>query len=185
MLTNNVFAFLPLGQLDTSQYLNPPAHSDEAALATVYTMIARAVGITDNIATLKGNNGKIDRYFWNDSTQTTTFKGPITSHATLGTLTNIPAASHLNGSNVIPAFNHHQLVILRGTYTGSGGTAVTHWMLGTLYTKTGATMDTVVANDPWTGMQVEIDQETKTVVSPAGFPLTNFKVNGYRVVTIN
>lgn len=182
--SDKVFAFLPISQLDNSQYLNPPAHSDGAALATVYTMIGRAVGITDGVGSLKGNNAKIDRYFWHDATQTTTFNGPITSHATLGPLTNIAPAAHLSNGNVIGQMGSHRLVILRGTYTKSGGGTATHWMLGTLYTKVDADIS-VIANDPWTGAQVEIDPSSKTVTSPTGFPLTDFTVDGYQSVTVN
>jgi hypothetical protein len=43
----------------------------------------------------------------------------------------------------------------------------------------------IVANDPRTGLQVQIDPSTKMVVAPANFPLTNFTVNGYRPVSID
>ena len=50
--------------------------------------------------------------------------------------------------------------------------------------KTGAHTDTIVANDPWTGQQVQIDPVTKHVVLPANFPLANFTVNGMQSLTI-
>lgn len=53
------------------------------------------------------------------------------------------------------------------------------------YTKLGNAVNTVVANDPWTGMHVEISPATKKVVSPAGFPLTNFTVDGFQPVVVN
>ncbi len=68
---------------------------------------------------------------------------------------------------------------------GCGGTA-THWMLATLYTQNADnSVNTVVANDPRTGMQVEIDPVTKTVVSPQNFPLANFKIDGYQAVAVH
>ncbi|MGH6789965.1 MAG: hypothetical protein ACRECC_09820 [Pseudolabrys sp.] len=178
------FTFLPIGQLDTGQYLHTPHHADAASLAAVYTMIARAVGITDGVALLK--NVKIDKYYWHDATQAATFTGPITAHATLGPLANIAPAARLNGINVVGQMNAHRLVILRGTYsTGDRSAPGTHWMLGTMYTKFGNIVGSIIANDPWTGMQVEIDPFMKKVSVPANFPLTNFTVNGYQAVTVN
>lgn len=183
VVSNRVFDFLPISQLDISQYLNPPAHSDEAALATAYTMIARAIGITDDVATLKSVS--IDRYFWDDATQTATFAGPVTEHATLGPLMSLGNAQMAN-SNVIGQINLKKLVILRGVYTKSGGGAGVHWMLATMDTRNpDNTISAVVANDPWIGVQVTIDPVTKTVVSPANFPLMGFRVDGYRAVTVN
>jgi hypothetical protein len=175
-----VFSFLPVSQSDKSQYIGTPAHTADASLAAVYTMIARAVGISDNVSTLK--NVKIDKYFWHDATQTTTFSGPVASHATLGALKILSASAHLGATNVIGQMNAHRLVILRGAYTKSGGGTAPHYMLGTMYTKKGTAVQTIVANDPWTGTQVEISPVTRKVVTP-GFPLSTFKVNGYRPVT--
>ncbi len=180
-VSGKVFAFLPISQLDKSQYHSNPAHADQASLAAVYTMIGRAVGITDNVSTLI--NVKIDKYFWHDSSQTTTFSpSPLTSHATLGAMKTIAAATHLNNTNVIGQMNVHRLVILRGTYTKPGGGTATHYMLGTLYTKSGTAVLSVVADDPWTGTQVEISPATKKVIT-ASFPLANFKVDGFQAVT--
>jgi hypothetical protein len=176
--SNVVFAFLPIKQSEKPQYIGNPAHTDEASLATVYTMIARAVGVTDNVGTLK--NVKINKYFWHDATQTTTFSGPVTTHATLGALKPLAANAHLDATNVAGQMNVHRLVILRGTFVKSGAT-VTHYMLGTMYTKQGTGVKTVVANDPWTGTQVEISPTSRMVVTP-GFPLPTFKVNGYQPV---
>jgi hypothetical protein len=179
-LSNSIFSFSPVQQTDKSQYLIAPAHADAASLATVYTMIARAVGNSDNVALLK--DVKIDKYFWKDATQTTTFAGPITTHATLGLMKPIAAATPLNATNVIGQLNLRRLVILRGTYAKAGGGTGTHHMLATLYTKTASNaVSTVVANDPFTGRQVEINPATKRVTTP--FPLTNFTVNGYEAVT--
>jgi hypothetical protein len=181
--SSKVFIFLPLGQLDVSQYLTAPMHADGAALAAVYTMVARAVGLTDNDARLK--DVKIDRFFWDDATQTATWKGPVRTHATLGAMTTISGSTPLNGTNVVGRMKAEKLVILRGTYRKSDGSIGTHWLLGTLYTKhADGSVSTVVANDPLTGEQIEIDPLTKKVLSP-NFPLAKFKVNGYQAVTLN
>jgi len=178
-----VFTFLPIGQRDRWEYTVKPLHADAASLAAVYTMIARAIGITRNVATLKGV--KIDTYFWKDATQKATWKGPVTTRATLGTLSAIPANVPLKSTNVIGQMNAFKLVILRGTYNNNGSSA-THWMLGTLYTRdVDGTPAFVIAHDPWTGMQVMIDPTTKRVVWPANFPLKNFRINGYQPVTLN
>jgi len=181
--SSKVFVFLPINQLDPAQYMSAPAHADEASLAAVYTMIARAIGITDNDANLI--DVKIDKYFWNDATQTATWTGPITAHATRGALTSLSGTTPLDATNVIGRMNQQQLVILRGTYKKSDGSAASHWLLGTLYTTAdGGNLSTVVAHDPFSGAQIEIDPSTKRVLTP-NFPLANFKVNGYQRVSIN
>jgi hypothetical protein len=178
-LANAIFSFSPIQQTDKSHYQGVSTHADAASLATVYTMIARAVGNTDNVALLK--DVKIDKYFWHNATQTTTFAGPITTHATLGVMKTIAAATPLNATNVIGQLVAHRLVILRGTYAKAGGGTATHHMLATLYTKTATNgVNTVVANDPFTGTQVEINPTTKRVTTT--FPLQNFIVDGYQPV---
>lgn len=182
---NKVFTFLPAVQHEPSEYIKPDKYdltSDLTSLATVYTMIARAIGVTDNVAALKGV--KIDKYFWDEKTQTTSWTGPVTQHATLGTLAPIGSAAALDNSNVIGALNQRKVVILRGSYTGAAK-GVFHYMLATLYTKdSNNTVTDVIANDPWTGQQVTINPTTKKVVSPANFPLPNFTVDGYQPVTL-
>jgi hypothetical protein len=178
-----VYTFLPISQRDKSQYATPPANANAASLAAVYTMIARAIGITRNVAALK--DVKIDTYFWKEATKTTVWKGPVTTRATLGTFKAIAANARLNGTNVIGEMKIGHLVILRGTYTKSNGIKAEHWLLGTLYTASGNALDAVIANDPWTGMQVTIDPVSKKVVWPADFPLTGFKVDGYQPMTVN
>jgi hypothetical protein len=180
---HRVFNFLPISQLDDSQYATPPAHADAASLATVYTMIARAIGITKNVAALQGI--KIDTRYWVDATQIAKWRGAVTTRATLGALTDIPAGIPLDKSNVIGAMRLGDLVILRGTFS-SGGSTATHYMLGTLYTVDNrGRLAAVVAHDPWTGAQLVIDPNTKTVVAPSDFPLAGFTIDGYQPVTLN
>jgi hypothetical protein len=181
---SKVFAFLPISQHDDSQYNTPPADSKLTALATVYTMIARAIGIAQNVPSL--TDVPIDRYFWDEATQKTKWRGPVKDYATLGTLTTIAAGTPIEAANVIGAMDNEQLVILRGRYVTEGGDTATHWMLGTLYREdTGGNPVAVLAHDPWTGQQVTIDPATKRVVTPEDFPLENFRVNGYQPVTVN
>ncbi len=173
--SSKVYAFLPIGQLDLSQYSATPAHADAASQAAAYTMIARAIGNTQGVTALQ--NVKINTY-WNDTTQSAHWSGAVTTYATLGTLTTLGNAA-LNNSNVLGALKQQKLVLLRGTYK-SGSTTATHWMLATMFTP-GA----VIANDPWTGSQVMINEGTKKVMLPAGFPLSNFTVDAYQPVTVN
>jgi hypothetical protein len=145
-------------------------------------MLARMVGVTENDARLV--DVKIDRYFWDDETQTASWRGPIQTYLGLGALTNIPRGRPLNVANVIGRMNNGRLVILRGSYRKTDGSLATHWLLGTMYTAAdGGSIRRVVANDPASGSQVEIHPNTKRVVTP-DFPLADFRVNGYRAVAI-
>ena len=176
---SKVYVFLPIDQLERGEYASAPAHADAASVATVYTMIGRAIGLTDDIALLK--NEKIDKYYWDDATQTTTWTGPVTTHATLGTTQTLAAATPIDTTNIIGMLDTRQPVIISGP---SGG--VTHFMLATLYTTdTGGNVTALIANDPWTGKQVWIDPTTKQVVSPSNFPLAGWSVKHYRSVTLN
>lgn len=180
--TGRVFTFLPLEQREPTEYLNPPAHADSAALAAVYTVVARAIGYTDAVAALK--LVKIDRYFWDDSAQTASWTGPVTAHATLGSLLTLGPSDPIDDSNIIGPLKARNVVIVRGQYDTGNGTA-THWMLATLFTADSSNVTiALVALDPWTGQQVFIDPTTRQVTRPAGFPLANFKVDGYVVMTL-
>jgi hypothetical protein len=90
----------------------------------------------------------------------------------------------LNNANVIGEMKIGRLVILRGSYTKNNGAKAEHWLLGTLYTASGNALNAVIANDPWTGMQVTIDPATKKVIWPANYALTGFKIDGSRPVTL-
>jgi len=177
-----VYTFLPAVQQDKSQYATAPRTPGIYALATVYAMIARGIGVTREIAALK--TIKIDR-FWNDAKKVAVWRGPASTLATLGTLKPIAGNTRLNNTNVIGEMAIGRLVILRGSYTRSNGRKAEHWLLGTLYTTAGNALSAVIANDPWTGQQVTIDPATKQIVWPANYPLTGFKIDGYQPVTLN
>jgi hypothetical protein len=184
VVSSLVYTFLPVSEHEPSEYTGASAHADAASLAVVYTMLARAIGITDSVALL--NNVKIDKYFWHDATQTTTYTGPVTTHLTFGNLTSVGSGVALGTGNVIGKLNLGNVVILRGTYVKADRTLGTHYMLATLYTKNAnGTVSAVVADDPWTGQQVTVNPITKKVLSPANFPLTNFTVNAYRAVSLH
>ena len=146
---------LPISQLEKSNYDEPAPHRREASLAACFTMIARAIGNTLDLESLK--DVKIDTFFWDDATQQTFFSGPVTNFATLGAFQNIgPSASLAN--NVIARMENERLVLLRGTYE-RGGQTERAWMLGTLFTsENDGTLIAVLANDPFIGQQVEIDR---------------------------
>ena len=181
VISNVPVIFLPISHLERSNYGEMALHRDEASLAACYTMIARAIGNALDFGPLK--DIKIDQYFWNDATQRSAWGGPVTDFATLGNFQPIGPDTPLR-NNVVARMEDEKLVLLRGTYERGGETARS-WMLGTLFTsRADGTVIAVVANDPFTGEQVEIDPRTKMVVPPATFPLTNFKVDGFRPVTI-
>ena len=141
-------------------------------------MLARAIGITKNVAALKAI--KIDTTYWHDSTQTTTFNGTLTSHATRGAVIALAAATPISAANILGHLKANKVVLI------SGPSAVgTHSMLATSYqTDSAGTVIGLIANDPYTGKQVRIHPTTKKVVSPTGFPLTTFKVTSFRVITL-
>jgi hypothetical protein len=180
---SKVLVFVPINQFDDGNYGKPPEHPEGAALAAVYTIIARGIGSGLKVPKLGGV--AIDKSFWDDAAEKTKFKGPLTDYATLGKLTKIPAGERLSDGNVIGAFALGKLVILRGKFTREGGGTGTHWMLGTLHTeKSIGKVTAVLADDPWTGRQVSIDPKTKRVTSP-GFPLEDFEVDAFQEVTLN
>lgn len=179
----DLYTFLPIGQLHRSQYEKAPKNADVASLAVAYTIVARAIGVTKNVAELKGV--KIDTHFWNDATKTASWTGPVTTYAELGPVQSL-AGQQLGGGNVVGAMVLNDVVLMRGTFDRPGGGTGKHWMLGTLFTRDGGgAVTAVLANDPWTGRQVKIDPTTKRVASPADFPLENFTLDAYRTVTIN
>jgi hypothetical protein len=179
---NKVFTFLPIEQLERTQYKKNPVHESAASLAAVYVMIARAIGNTRGIDALR--NAKIDTY-WKDATQVATWTGAVTTHAKLGAFSALAPQTKLNSNNVLGQLKLQRLVILRGSYSKAGGGTAEHYLLATMFNaKVSGAINAVVANDPWTGEQVLIDPSSKAVLYPAGFPLKDFKVDGYRSVTL-
>src|SRR5262249_866840 len=128
---NRLFTFLPISQLDPAQYSIAVSHADEASKAASFTIIARAIGITKNVAKLKGV--PIDRYFWDDAAQKARWTGPVTQHASLGPVTAIAAAEPIAQGNIIGPIKARRAVLIRGTFDESGGGTGTHWMLATSF----------------------------------------------------
>ncbi|MGH6789850.1 MAG: ZmpA/ZmpB/ZmpC family metallo-endopeptidase-related protein [Pseudolabrys sp.] len=176
-----VFTFNRISQFDKSNYRGATNHIDQASLAACYTMIARAIGVDQDYSALA--EVQIDKYFWVDATQKTLWRGPVTSDATLGPLKAIPANVTLT-TTVVANMKRGKVVLLRGSYQNGGKTAEA-WMLGTLFTSDeNGKILAVIANDPFTGAQIQIDPVKKTVAAPRSFPLKGFKVDAYQVVTI-
>jgi hypothetical protein len=89
----------------------------------------------------------------------------------------------LLNSDLIRALGEDRVVAVRGSYEGPSRIEP-HWMLATSYTVDSAgTVNRIVANDPWTGKQVQIDPNTRSVVAPTPFPLRNWQINGYQIVS--
>jgi hypothetical protein len=178
----SVYVFPPLGQFNDLAYAAPAAHEDAAALGAVYAILGRGIGMTDGIAKLQ--DVTIDTYF-DDATQTTSWRGLIKQHATRGPWTQIAAAEPIGESNIIGAIRAHQTVIVSGSYDNGDGRK-THDLLATSFTdKKDGTVTGLVADDPWTGRQVLIDPISKAVTAPANFPLQGFNVTRFQTVTLN
>jgi hypothetical protein len=179
-----LYTFLPISQLDRSQYTHKVKHEDEASLAAAYTIIARAIGVTNDVDGLK--DVAIDTDFWDDASETATWTGPVTGHATRGPRRLVASRVKLDEGNVIGALRARQVVLLRGKYRREAGGKATQWMVATSFTTDAqGNVTAVVADDPWTGLQVRIDPATKRVVAPADFPLAHFTVNAFQTVTLN
>ena len=176
-----IYTFLPISQLEPMEYTDSPAHADEASLATVFTMVARAMGVSRDLPQFE--RMKVDRYFWDDAAQTSTWRGPITRYATKGAFISLSAEGPIDDTNIIGEIRARRLVAIEGTYTTNGGQTATHWMLATLFAENGTVITALVANDPWTGRQVRIDPVTKQVTTP-GFPLAGFTVHGYSTISL-
>jgi hypothetical protein len=180
---NLLYTFLPISQLDKSQYAHKVKHQDEASLATAYTIIARAIGITDDVRTLQ--DAPIDTY-WDDKTEHAQWRGAVTDHATRGSVMPLSNAEPIDENNVIGPLRARQAVIVRGTFKKAGGGKGKHWMLATSFvTDDAGNIVALVADDPWTGLQVQIDPETKQVVEPPDFPLAHFKLDAFQTVTLD
>lgn len=179
-----IFTFLPIEQLEPTEYQAPPKFAMRASLAAVYTMIARAIGYTDGDAAIMST--KIDEFFWDDAAKKAKWAGPVTTHATRSSLLALSANTPIDDSNIIGLLKSKHIVIIRGHYDSSSSGTAPHWMLATLFTADAGNATTnLIANDPWTGTQVWIDPATHQVVRPAVFPLANFTVDGYQSVTLN
>lgn len=175
---DRIFTFLPIRQFDRAEYSKPAPHANRASEAAVYTMLARAIGITKNLPRMTAI--RIDTTYWHDSTQTTTFNGAITAHATRGPVIELAAATPISAANILRYLNANRVVLISGP-TAQG----THYMLATSYQTDGTgKVIGLIADDPYTGQQVRIHPTTKKLVAPAGFRLSTFKVTSFRVITL-
>lgn len=98
----------------------------------------------------------------------------------------IAAATALGEDNVIAPLPARDVVLLRARFVQAGGGLGTQWLLATSFTTDAdGNVSAVVADHPWTGLQVGIDPTTKQVIAPADFPLAKFTVNAVQTVTLN
>jgi hypothetical protein len=176
---DRVYVFVPIRQFDNVEYADRPEHPDEASRATVYTMIARAIGFAEDVEALKETTVDV---FWDDAAQDTTWTGPVTHRAERGALTELTGA--IAEGNVIGLIRQRRVAVLRGLH-GPDGDRRPHHMLATSFTvNPNGTVKELVANDPHTGKQVRIDPGTRRVVTPASFPLENYRVTDYQPITL-
>ena len=148
--------YRPISQYDAAQYSGGKVvdHADQAGLATILTMIARAIA-HDNVPT-------IDQLF--DSAKSAAdwhgvgWQNPLADKVTfsIGPQASEPSvatALALDSKTDLGALLGHGPVILEGS-------SDTAWLLAVARTKDG-----IVANDPLTGMRVLLgyDDATKTV----------------------
>ena len=181
VFNKRVLTFVPIGQRDTWEYQEPATHREQASKAAVFTMIARAIGVSD-VYSKALDRTAIDFYFWEDSVQRSYWQGPVKDFAVLGRLTALGPTQSLVDSDLLRALQNDRVAVVRGAYDGPNG-PTPHWMLATSYTvDPGGALSRIFANDPWTGRQVQIDPDSKMVAGSAVFPLWNWRMDGYQVV---
>jgi hypothetical protein len=178
---SRVYVFVPITQFDNVEYFERPEHPEGASRATVFTMVARAIGFAEDVDELKETETPIDT-FWFDATQETRWAGPVANHAALGDVTEHDG--NIGEGNIIGLIRQSRVVALRG-FHGPDRDRAPHWMLATSFTvNPNGTVKELVANDPHTGKQVRIDPATRRVETPAMFPLENFRVTDYQPIML-
>jgi hypothetical protein len=186
------FYFYPVGQLDPAQYERRPKKPDQASKGAVFTIIAHTTGDINALASLQ--NVFID-YYWNGTTEVTTWRGPVTTRVSifspaLGVGAVLPDDGNLTpigfgGDDVIDRLVAGNAVLLHGT---SSIDPDGHWMLATSVVKDNlGAINGVAALDPWTGGQVILNVSDWRVAFPADFETENFvfTATGYFYATIH
>lgn len=183
------YVYLPVGQRDPSQYSNSilASFANEACKAAVYAMLGRSIGQNfPNQMYASSNpdavlqNVPIGQFWLNDTVGA--YLGPLRGLVSLSSKITIPSRVEISDSNVIGALKTGNPVVIHGTVKGN---AAGHWMLATDFlTDSNGRVIRLLANDPWTGGQVQINPVNKAIMSgPPGFFKT-FRLDGYQVVTI-
>jgi len=172
---DRIYTFIPIDQFEALNYIDQPQFAGFASAAAVYTMIAHAIGVTRDLPFLI--QVKIDKNFWNDATQTATFTGPVTKHASLGPDTQI------EGDNLIDALTVGTPAVVRGPQSPSSP-SLEHHMLMTSFTKENGVITAMLANDPSTGKQIKIDPVTGRVIDPETPLLTAWRMTHFRKLVL-
>jgi hypothetical protein len=179
---DRLYIALPTGQLDPWEYASRPKHADAASKAAAFAMVARAIGVARGDTDL--SEASISD-FWRDASQEPRWSGPVKTFAKLGEAIDLGRDDVIDGTNVIGQLRRNRFVLLRGTYKDRDRIDREHWVLATSIIKDEAgTITAVVANDPWTGTQIEISPMTRTVSRPADFALRKFKVKGFQAAIL-
>jgi UDP-3-O-[3-hydroxymyristoyl] glucosamine N-acyltransferase len=163
MATVNGHAYMPISQMSPNNYTGGTFKSDseQACLATVYAMAERGT---------KGDNSIPINKFYNTS------EGALLPN----NMTRGPLTDNLTSLQYGP-----QLLMIRGTASTGSGAQEAHYMLGT-YVNDVQGKKEIVANDPYSGVQVTIDANTGRVVNPpAGYANINFTADAFRTLTVN
>jgi len=186
----------PIGQLDTDarfgtyQSTNSQAAMDKNSTckATVYTMVARALGM----------NAKIDD-FWSpsDGAVVGALSSKLDPRGDVATGTVIQSKQGTGLSDVVSKLGENNPVILRGSILQYGAANPKNPTPGTNYYESHFMLavgvnsqGNLVANDPLSGQQVTIDKTTGQVINPPeklkalGFNALDKKFGGYQVVTL-
>ena len=158
MLTVGTHAFIPISQMSPNQYSKGfTGQKGSACLASVYTMVERG---------LSGNSTiPIDKYF-------------VGGRALKPTNLTLGQSTSLTASHVGP-----QLLLIHGSADAATGGREDHWMLGTYIGNVGGTR-IIVADDPYSGVQVTIDATTGAVVNPPqDYKPINFIATGMETIS--
>jgi len=182
------YTYLPISQRDKRQYRDGklPDSYHYTSGAAVLTMIARAVSAQvkasgaelrdDELSHLK--NAPIDM-FWNADKGNLNL-GVLKKYVKLSRVLKIDSSISLHETGIVADLVAGRPVMIRGKIRDSS-----HWMLATAIVRDSVgDVVAVIANDPWTGMQVKIGSKSRRVEEPDLYPLWDWSVDGFRDVSI-
>jgi hypothetical protein len=160
----NGHVFTPISQNVANNYTGTTfkTESDEACLATVYTMVERGVDPIGKYTQINNNyNPSVGAVLPENLT-----RGPI-------------------NNNLMSLQYGPQLVVINGTAETTSGNRVPHYMLGTYVNNDDGTK-VIIANDPWTGTQVTVNAQTGRLVDPSAAAAgIEFQANAFRTLSVN
>jgi hypothetical protein len=159
--------YVPIRQTDFSQYSGSSDASKksveakmgpDACYAAVKTMIARQSGKP---------NATIDQFYNNP-------KLPD----------NVKVGSSAPLKNIEQLASGSDLMIIKGTVSKRDGSGIEdHYMLGTHIAGPSGNK-IIIANDPWTGKQVQLDAASGKIMNPSADDLHSFTAKSYSQVTV-